>query len=350
MNGSINKENNVDIGKTIKMYLKNWYWFVIGLFLALSASWYYLKSIPDSYNVETKIIINDENDASTQARAQLMNNIGYTTRKSLINEMQVLRSTPLVEKTLEGLDFGISYYEKGRFMDHELYKTAPFVVIFNPDHPQPIACEFNVKILDEKRYKIFSENLNVPIYNFNSQKNIRVFDTFNLNHLVNFNQVMQSENFDFKLILNSNYNIEQLKEKTYAFRMHSLKGLVSDFQASLLVSPFDKESSIVGLSMVTEVPQKGVDFLKALTNSYIEYDIREKEHASQKTIEYINSQLENIGGSLQIAERNLQQFRASNKLIDVSMQSNQVFMDLRDLENKKSILEMNHKYYTYITE
>jgi uncharacterized protein involved in exopolysaccharide biosynthesis len=94
--------------------------------------------------------------------------------------------------------------------------------------------------------------------------------------------------------------------------------------------------------------QKGIDFINALTSAYMQRNVDKKNYLAEKSIDYINSQIGVIADSLTINESDLQQFRSSNKVLEIKALSDQTMKGANDLEDQKSKLEAKARYYSYV--
>jgi tyrosine-protein kinase Etk/Wzc len=63
---------------------------------------------------------------------------------------------------------------------------------------------------------------------------------------------------------------------------------------------------------------------------------------------FIDSQLQNISDSLSISENRLETFRSANQMIDFSAQSQQLLIQMNELDKELMKRESQHKYYTYL--
>ncbi|MFC2152234.1 polysaccharide biosynthesis tyrosine autokinase, partial [Bacteroidota bacterium] len=68
------------------------------------------------------------------------------------------------------------------------------------------------------------------------------------------------------------------------------------------------------------------------------------------TIEFINSQIYDIADSLKGAEKRLEKYRSTQKVMNIDFQSQRVYENLEGLQNQKAELILRQKYYTYIQE
>lgn len=335
----------------INFYLKHWYWIGIAVFLALLFAFMVNRYSPSIYLVSTSLMVNEESSGATNSSAQLLRDLGFmTSNKSFTNEMFVLKSTPLIKDAVAKLDFQISYFENSVFGSKELYKTSPFIVILDKNYPQPVGAEFNIRFLDNNTFKLTLDAEDVPIYSFVSKDVVQRVDHLDIDDEFEFNTFMVSDYLKFKILVNSKVDFEELEGKKFSFRINTIDGLVKGYKAQLEIIPPNLESTVAEIRMETNTPGKSIEFLNSLTEAYVNMDISKKKHASIRTIEYINNQLNVVGDSLSNAEENLQSFRSQNDVTDLTVQSSQLLDELRTLESQKAKLDMNSKYYEYVRD
>lgn len=344
-------ENDIiDLTTYVKLFLKHWYWFLICALVGGGAAFFYYSISPDEFSVGTSIIIDDEK-SNSNASAQILSDIGFIqSNKKLGNELLVLKSSSLIRKAIQGLDVQVSYYEKERFTKKELYKSSPFLVIINREHPQPIECEFEVQVLNTNEFLIRANQEQVSIFNLSTAQYEKSVSPFLIEATGMFNRNIQSDNLNFKLILNTSIPIQELVGKTFSFKIHSANSLIKKIQSKLYVSPAAEDVTVVNISMNSSAPSKAKDILNSIAQSYIDSELEKKLYISDKTILYINNQLRSIQSSLQVAEDNLQNFRSRNELIDINLQSDHIFTELSNMESEKAVMEINMKYYEYIDD
>ena len=83
------------------------------------------------------------------------------------------------------------------------------------------------------------------------------------------------------------------------------------------VSLYSEQSTVAMVEMHTSNTEKGINFLNAVTQEYIRDNLAKKNHIAQSTIDYINSQLDQISDSLTVAEEKLQRFRTRNQVLNL---------------------------------
>ena len=300
------------------------------------------------YEVSSSILIKSE-DRSSQIPTQIFQdmNINVPTN-NFQNELQLLVSTPSIKEALNNINTQVSYFHKKILKTEELYKNSPFIVVFNQNHPQPVDVKFNIKILDDNSFKITAKGKDIKLYSFNSNTEIQKIDKFKLNMTGEFDSPIESEEYDFKILLNENFTFEDFSPNKYSFIIHNPYVLIKNLKSSLKVEPNDFESTVANLSLETTVPEKAIDFINSLIEVYLNKSLEKKIHLSVKTVEYIDSQLTAIKDSLRNAEENLQRYRTTNQVMDINSKSGRIYDQLQDLNRQKAEIQMQYKYYEYI--
>ncbi|WP_066633200.1 GumC family protein [Labilibacter marinus] len=350
-NSNMNESNILDVKTLVALIAKNWFLIFCFVGVSVSLAFIYNKYSPKVYEVSTTVVIHEDTKGLGNASAQLLQDIGImSSTKSLANEMVALKSGPLISRALEKIDFEISYYEHDFFKRKELYKSSPFIVIIDKKFPQPIGEDFYVEILSKDSCRVNAESDEVSIYSFITKDIVQRISQIEFDQHMAYDTYLYSDQMKFKLILNSSVDVSELIGKKYSFRINTTYSLIREYKRRIEVLPPDLESTLAEVKILTATPEKEIDFLNSLTSSYINLELEKKRLSSQKTIQYINTQLNIVGDSLERAEYNLQAFRSRNELTNITMQSNQIIEEMRDLENEEAKLKVSQKYYEYVNE
>jgi capsular exopolysaccharide synthesis family protein len=111
------------------------------------------------------------------------------------------------------------------------------------------------------------------------------------------------------------------------------------------VRPLINYGSVLEVSMVTKVVEKGSDYVNALMDAFLEYDLREKNRISENALRFIEEQLYIVEDSLNSVERRMQQFKVANKLLDVGAEFGGVLNNIRTLEETIQKIDFELSYY-----
>lgn len=108
------------------------------------------------------------------------------------------------------------------------------------------------------------------------------------------------------------------------------------------------ESTILELSVKTDCPAKAKAFLDAHLKMYLQRTLDKKNLFAINTIDFIDKQLLSISDSLGKREKDLQEFRRNNEVVNLSFQAEQLFGTAKILENNRAELNLKNDYFSYI--
>jgi len=330
---NIQQEDTIDIKKFIFKILYNWYWFAISAFITLSIAYFINRYTDPTYKVNASILIKDKN--ASGGIESIIQEIGFMSRrlmkKEVENEIGILSSYTLAKNTIEELDFGISYFSVGRIREPEAYKNTPFYVVLDTNKTNLANYKVDVTY-DDKNVKIHINN------------------THNITKTLKFGEKFESEDFNFTIYKNENYN-DTVNFYDYYFVINKLHDLANKYSGKLSLEASDKKSSIILLSTTGKVPQKEVDYLNKLLDVYIQKGLDEKNKTAINTVKFIDNQLLGIVDSLHIAEYNLEQFRLNNgAIIDISAEGREIYKKLEDYQREKYEYDQKLAYYNYLLD
>lgn len=340
------EEDSIDLKVIVIKLLSYWYLFAIGIFIALVCGFIYNRYTPNVYQSSASVFIKE--DKMGIDPTSMMTGLTFKSNINIDNEIGILNSFSLRERTIKELEFfNVSYYSSGRVATRELYKSTPFNVELDYDTLQVVGNKYEIIFLDNERYRLKSKENECRVYDYKTDINSAGFvhipdyeGEFRFGEWVNngFNK--------FRIVLNSNYNPDPEKENNlkYSFIIKSRLALIAEM-SRLSIAQSTKTSSIINLSILGHNPHKITDYLNQLLNEYMERNLEQKNLVSENTVIFIDEQLIGIQDSLNKAEFDLQVFQEGNDFMDLRTQSNEMFNRLKDIERRKSELELSIKYY-----
>jgi len=318
---------SIDIKAILSKAYQYWPLFALCLFLSLGCAYLYIRYYTEpQYNVFTTILIKPNEKISGFQEIDL-----FRQDKKRANEMAILKSYEMAYKTLQQLEFNVSYFHKGQVRDMELYNSTPFKVIVDTSFKeQPYNVPVSINIISSNDYKL------------TIGKSKEIQQTFT------FGEPVKLPNLSITIVkLEENIQVGN----NFYFKLHNSASLAILYRNKLQVtSSGGKESSILELSTVGNNIQRECDYLNKLTEVYIQSGLEEKNQIASNTINFIDSQLASIATSLDNAETELESFRRNNKVMDISAAATSVFAKLDELEAQKAVLLLKDKYYHYILD
>lgn len=346
------KQDNqfIDFDSLFKALLKNWY--IIAFCLGISVGIMYVvnKFIPPQYVVGGSILLHVE-----QQRSPLNNNGEYLQanqffgiERNFLNELVILQSSPLLFEAIEDQEIYFTYWQKNRLFYNELYKTSPFRVEFDTLSPQATEAKFTLTFIDGNHFRLKTSSEKLPLYDYFDHKIIGLIPSLEIDKVYKIGEEIKLPNNTFRVLLNENVLSTSLADKKYAFKLNNLHQLTAECKKRLSVNSVNEDVTVATLSLRQPDILKGRDILNALISKYLEKNLEKKNNLADKTIGYIDMQLSTISDSLSTTERELQDFRARNEVIDISQKAQRFYARLQELETEKTNIESNYKYYEYL--
>jgi len=334
----IYQEESIDIKKYLFKFLANWYWFALALSVALAIAYMVNRYSEPTYTISSSVIIGNE-EAETGTINALISELGMRRRMmraEVVNEIAILKSYSMARKTIEELDFDITYVGVGRreIAEAKQYHNNPFTVIPDTGFVQRKGYRIDIRILSATHYLL------------------EINDSYNIKKELKFGEKFQHEDFSFKIVLTNpeTFTYNPATSNKYYFYFNDINSLAKQYRGKLNVEANDERGSVLTLRISGFVPEKIAAYLNKLSQVYIQSDLTEKNRQAQNTIEFIDEQLNIIVDSLNKTEKRLQEFRSNNQIFDLGQKGSLLVQDLNQLQKRKMEIEINNRYYDYIQE
>jgi tyrosine-protein kinase Etk/Wzc len=345
----LTKEDRNDFNSIFSKMGSNWHYFAISIVSLLILAFIFNSYAPRKYRVTAKILI--PNSRSFVNAAEVLPGFEQLMGiKNFQNELQMLRSFPIVRNTVSKLNIEVSYYVKDKLFKRETYKNSPFTVVYDKQRPQPANIYFEIDIIDKDRFKIRAKGENVPFYSYSEDKEVFKKDEFAMERTCKFGENIESELYTFKILLMSGQDIAELQSNTYYFKFNNIDDLAMEIRNSMDIKPAATNSSVATVNFELNNLTKAVDFLQAWCHEFINNSLERKNDVAKTTLEYIDSQLSEVSDSLKTSEKVLQEYRTSHNVVDLTTQVSSAYAQLQELETQEANLDVQNKYYTYINE
>ena len=337
-----NEEQSIDIKQLIYTFLDHWYLFAICVLVALIVGFLINRYSANVYQTTGTVLIKE--DRSTFDATSIMTNMSYGNYQNVDNEIAILKSYSLTDRVIRKMNLEVTYMEKGRIAASELYKVSPFTVEIDRSVPQAVDLVYNIS-LEEDKITLHASAEHLCKYDFLLSKTIESHpEIIDVTNVCKQGEWVDNGYNRFCIVLNDNHNPKVDKNRKLSFWLNSYSSLNKQM-SSFSVSPTSKQSSVLSITKNGENKQKIVDFVNTLMVEYVSRGLEKKNMVSENTIEFIDSELTGIQASLSESERELKDFRTRNDLMNLDLQANQVYTNLRALDKERSEMAVNVKIY-----
>lgn len=316
------QEESLNIRELIKPYIYRWYWFVIGVIVAIIGGWFFLRYSIPVYNTEATLLIKEvKKSSSSQPEMSVLSElggIGGMGTNSIDNEIEIFKSKKLMLSVVRELGLETNIYSQGNVKDSELYKdSAPFIVRVISEKPKAKYPnkEFFVKIKNN-RIIIESEALKKPIE-----------AEFNKTVAMSFGIIMFQKNPKFIA----------KDENSGKYILHFMSGMnrARSLLKILNVSLVEKDATVLKISMNYPVPEKAEDILNRLAVNYNREANLDKNSESQKTASFIDGRIRIIGEELGRVENQKEDFKVKNNIADIQTEAELSLQTAVDVHQKQ---------------
>ncbi|MFT3886358.1 MAG: polysaccharide biosynthesis tyrosine autokinase [Flavobacteriales bacterium] len=340
-------QDTIDLKAVFRKVFAKWWLFVIcvGVFGALAVA--YIKTTPKRYAVQGVMLMSEKkrnnfgaaNDEFLKGTAYLSSN------GELEDQISVLMSYANILKTVKKLDFTVTYYEEKNFLRKEAYANKPFIVKLDSGlqvTDVPIEITPNIAA---GTYRVKAKGKNVHLFDPKQQRTVDEFvPQWSVDAEVRMADHFQDEHLSFF--------IEWPKDRTYSkavkytFAISSPDGLAGYYRSKTMTSPQSDESNIITITTTGEVIPKEKDFINMLMRTYIEGEQDKHNEKGNRTIAFIDSQLDRSSQDLSSAASNLQSAQASGGSLvgDATTRTSAVYNDLSRLQDEQGKLRSRLDY------
>lgn len=312
----------VDLKAMMATYLRYWYLFLLGPILGLGAAFLYLRYTTPLYEIKTSLLIKDEKNNPLASESGEFSGLSLLSpSKSLDDERIILKSQSLMQRVLTELELQTSYSVQGRVLNQEVYGDGqPIKVIINKLSPAAYDKALLIHIKDRNTFDL-EEGASRTTHKFGQQINKR-YGVFTIITTPNISK--------------ENYT------KPIAIKFNDLEALAGAYAEKLNVEPINAKTSVLALSMIDPVPQKGVDIMAKLISVYNKEAVEDKNLIAAKTLDFIDERLKYLTSELSGVEKNVENYKRRNELANVSSQAQQYIEEAS--ENSKKVAELEIQY------
>jgi len=300
------EEKPINFREIIEKYLRYWKWFIVGIVIAIILAFIYLRYTPNQYLVSTTILIdNSEKGANVPTELSSFKDLGIFSeaQKSIENELGILKSRTLMDNVVKDLGINTTFYTKGRVNTIEIYKNkVPFKINFLSKDSTFYKTDttFVVKIISNTKYTILGE-----------EEETSKDYSFGENIQMHFGKMV--------ITPNTTSNLPENKEIQVAIT--SLKKVSNNLRKRIVTTLVDKNASLITLSLKDPIKQKAIDILNDLIRIYNDNAVEDKSKIGNSTNAFLNERLDVIQKDLSSADRNIETFKKTNRLTDISSQA-----------------------------
>jgi tyrosine-protein kinase Etk/Wzc len=323
------RQQDIDIKFLVAKVLGNWYWYAVCLAVfAIIGVAIYLFTAP-RYTVTGRVMVTGYNptgraitgtDESTALRdlSKL-----FAVPNSVMNEMEIIHSRTLVEKTVRDLQLNVTYWAQGTIRFDESYKNSPFFIKLLLLRPLTDPVEYDVRVLGPDKVKFSDENSDT------------VFTAA-------FGDTVHRWYGDWVLLRNPAVTEKDPNHKL-GLVINGYPVTISAYMTNITALTANEVVNIIDLSISGPTPQKNEDVLKHLIDLYVQSDIADHNKVADSTIDFIDSRLVGVSQDLSTIDKDIEAFKKENRLTDLSNDANELLQTSTTVSQSLATKQVQYK-------
>jgi len=315
------QRQSISIVKLLKILLSRWYWIAISFVVTFALGMLYLGITKPKFEAEAYLKYNQDNKSSrfTMNADKILS--GGNNGSDYLAEIYIMKSISVLYKALDSLHSNFYFYTHAGLKAVNVYPAEPLTAkVLNYDIDNYRGGKFTLKKNGsgfdlQFRNTDVSPDVNIKIPNVKAGDTVKIPG---LSFLVeSVNSVSNTVYFNYV-----DYWV--------------IKGLAKD----LVIKEAERDLPILKASFNSDNADFTRDFLKAVINAYVAYDLEEKRLSSEQTLDFINEQVSTFEALLRKSSTRLEDYKKQNSLVDVQISSREYMQDLSDLRTRKYMLDI----------
>ncbi|HEY4290094.1 MAG TPA: polysaccharide biosynthesis tyrosine autokinase [Puia sp.] len=216
---------------------------------------------------------------------------------NLSNEIEILRSRPILQRVANDLGLQTAYYNEGKVKTSLLYRDVPFSLIV-PAFDSVADFSFKVTIIDASKF-ILNED-KTPIA---------------------FGEPFTIGNMPCRLVRNPAVHLQLYGSMKFIINRTSLSNAAENLKSVITVGHPNEQSTILNLAFEGPNPDMGKDILNMLMSVYDSSVVEAKIRIDANTLNFINTQLYQLSDTLTGVQGGLSNYMSKNQIFDIENQS-----------------------------
>ena len=297
--------------------------FFVALFSIIA--YLYVRYTKPMYETKAVLQIVEENKVTDILGKEAVN---VSQGSNLTQEVELLRSELLINQTIEKLGLHVNLYAEGKILTKDLYRETNFSVM---------AYQLKDSSLCGTRMDINWDGSNVVLSYLKNgaQKQAKALP----------NKRMKNEDFDIQFNIPSISDFEQTckADKIY-LQFYSRNELLNEIKSKLTVVAIDPAAKTIEITFQHTNPKMSFDITNTLIDVYLKYQEELKKVNSNKTIDFIEVQLDSLSRVLKNSKDSLTQYQKRERIPNIEEMGSNLSEKISDFS--KRILEIDEELST----
>ena len=322
----------LDIRLWCTRILKNWYWFFISCFLFGVWGVYKYFSSTMQYEVDSRIMIRSNEADKSLPQVDMMQMMGLGGGKMVEDEMAILTSRDILTQVVKELDLQ-SEYRKKRYLRWEgQYPSRDLTV------------EYPATFLDTtKKFVKIHLRVRKNDYAVKVQYGKWKFSRHTVKDITQpFHTCAGDIYFTFHRPIETG--------KKYKVVTLPILPAVDKYAQAIKADILKKESNVIVINTITDMPQRAIDFMKKEIELYNLDAVIDKNMMASNTASFIEERLHLIEQELSVAEAEVEQYKENYGIVDLTSEAGLYLRESAEYKKRVAEIETQLNLVKYVAD
>lgn len=334
MSQNTNTEDTIDLKELFFSLIAQWKLIALCVILSLVCALLYLRTTPDTYQVDALVQVEENKGASAALLGDLSDMIEQKSPAQA--EIEILKSRLVLGTVIDRLNLNIRIHGTedsfwSRLLNKHEYDSeySGKSVLFKDNQKSFDVRSFEIP--DYYRDKSLLLRFSQGKFSLTDEETEQVVFSAPLNQT----SQLQSEYGLWKVGIYSQDSFDS----TYLIQKQSLPAAVRSLLADYSVAEKGKMTGVLGLNYQGTDKQHITQVLNAILAAYSQQNIERRSAETAQTLKFLEDQLPELKQQLDVAEREFNRFRQQYNTVDVTKESELYLTQSVTLETQKAELE-----------
>ncbi|MEW9150527.1 polysaccharide biosynthesis tyrosine autokinase [Acinetobacter indicus] len=334
MSQNTNTEDTIDLKELFFSLIAQWKLIALCVILSLVCALLYLRTTPDTYQVDALVQVEENKGASAALLGDLSEMIEQKSPAQA--EIEILKSRLVLGTVIDRLNLNIRIHgTEDSFWSRLLNKHE-----YDSEYSgKSVLFKDNQKSFDVRSFEIPNYYRDKSLLLSFAEGQYRLTDSATeqvvFSAPLNQTSQLQSEYGLWKVGIYSQDSFDS----TYLIQKQSLPAAVRSLLADYSVAEKGKMTGVLGLNYQGTDKQHITQVLNAILAAYSQQNIERRSAETAQTLKFLEDQLPELKQQLDIAEREFNRFRQQYNTVDVTKESELYLTQSVTLETQKAELE-----------
>ena len=297
----------IDVKELVSKYIRHWHIFLVSVIACLILAFLYLYWAVPQYRVASTLLLKNEESQSGNRPSELGEINLFSMKQNLDNEIEVLKSNSLMQRVFSELSLNPTYHIKGQFKTEEIYGSeVPIRLSITKLHPTAFDKQLVLRRKTSTTFELKEENGDISTHKYGEE----ISKPYGI-----FAVIAAQDNRTHEPII---------------IKFHDSHKLANIYNRDLKVEAVNKKASVIRISLIESVPQRGKDIINKLLEVYSKEALEDRNLVANTTIQFIDERLKLLTSDLSSVEKDVEEYKRQNEVTDVTSDADQYLTQASD--------------------